>query len=400
VDAMDADARRGAPEPRARIAHIITRLSKGGAQENTFHTVRLADRSRYEVDLISGPTSGHEGSIEAAVTAAGIEILREPSLVRAPAPAHDYLALRGLTKKLREGRYDLVHTHTSKAGFLGRLAAERAGIRHVVHTPHGNIFDGYFNPVITRLYVWMERHAARRTSRIIELTEGGIEAHLAEGIGQREQFRVVFSGIDTAPYDDAIARRQETRAALGIADDALLIGGVGRLAPVKGFGHFAAMAHALRRTDARLQFIHAGEGEEAAAVRQEARGSVQFLGPRDDIPDVMAALDILVVPSLNEGMGRVILEAGAAALPVVATRVGGIPDIVDDGETGLLVAPRSVDELVSAVRSLVHSPERRRLLGATARAKVVPHYSLSTMVQRIETIYEELLYEKPPNRRR
>lgn len=385
---------------RRRIAHIITRLSKGGAQENTFHTVRLADRARYEVDLISGPTPGHEGSIETAVEAAGIAIQREPCLVRAPLPFHDLLALRGLTQKLREGRYDLVHTHTSKAGFLGRLAAERAGIRHVVHTPHGNIFDGYFNAAITRMYVWMERHAARRTSRIIELTEGGIEAHLAEGIGQREQFRVVFSGIDTAPYEAALARRAATRAALGIAEDTVLIGGVGRLAPVKGFTYFAALARTLKATDPDLYFVHAGEGEEAAHVQNEAGDAVQFLGPCDDIPELMAALDVLVVPSLNEGMGRVILEAGAAAVPVVATRVGGIPDIVDDGETGLLVAPRSVDELVSAVRSLVHSPERRRLMGATARAKVVPHYSLAAMVQRIEAIYEELLHEKPPDPRR
>jgi glycosyltransferase involved in cell wall biosynthesis len=382
-----------------RIAHIITRLSAGGAQENTLHTVRLADRSRYTVDLISGPSGGDEGSIEDAVRAAGIEIIREPCLVRAPAPHLDLIALRGLIRKLRVGKYDLVHTHMSKAGFLGRLAAERAGIRHVVHTPHGNIFDGYFNPALTRLYVWMERHAARRTSRIIELTPGGIEAHLAEGIGQRDQFRVVFSGIDVAPYEEAIARRDETRAALGIEAGEILVGGVGRLAPVKGFGYFVELARKLTAELPTLRFVHAGEGEEAERLAREAAGTVTFLGPRDDIPRLMAAFDILVVPSLNEGMGRVILEAGAAGTPVVATRVGGIPDIVDDGETGLLVPPRSAAELATAVQRLVHSPERRRLMGATARAKVVPHFSLETMVQRIEAIYEELLHANTPDPR-
>lgn len=385
---------------RARIAHIITRLSKGGAQENTFHTVRLADRARFEVDLISGHASGDEGSMEATVRSAGIEIIREPHLVRAPAPLRDLLALRGLTRTLRDGRYDLVHTHTSKAGFLGRLAAERAGIRHVLHTSHGNVFDGYFNAPLTRLFVWMERHAARRTSRIIELTPGGIEAHLAEGIGQREQYSVVFSGIDTAPFDAAIARRAETRAALGVADTEILVGGVGRLAPVKGFTYFTALARELQSERPALRFVHAGGGEEQGRLQREAAGAVQFLGMRQDIPDLMAAFDILVVPSLNEGMGRVILEAGAAAVPVVASRVGGIPDIVDDGETGLLVAPRSVAELATAVRTLVHSPERRRLMGATARAKVVPHFSLAAMVQRIEAIYEELLHANTPDPRR
>lgn len=385
---------------RYRIAHIITRLSLGGAQENTFHTVRLADQARFDVDLISGPTLGHEGSIEDAVKAAGISIIREPHLVRSPMPHRDWLALRGLTRKLIEGRYDLVHTHTSKAGFLGRLAAERAGIRRVVHTPHGNVFHGYFNGPVTRLYVWMERHAARRTSRIIELTEGGVKEHFAEGIGQREQFRVVFSGIDTAPYEGAIARRGETRAFLGIADTQIAIGGVGRLEAVKGFHYFVEMARQLHGQSSELTFFIAGDGAQAEQLKRKARDlPIRFLARRSDVPDLMAAFDVLVVPSINEGMGRVILEAGAAGIPVVASRVGGIPDIVDHGETGLLVEPRSPDELACAVLALVHSPERRCLMGAAARAKVVPHFSLETMVQRIEAIYEELLHENAPDPR-
>ncbi len=382
--------------PPIRVAHIITRLSKGGAQENTFHTVRLADKTRYEVDLISGPTHGHEGSIEPNIETADISIIREPTLIRAPSPPHDYLALRGLTKKLRDGHYDLVHTHTSKAGILGRLAAERAGIRHVVHTPHGNVFHGYFNRPLTRAFVWMERHAARRTHRIIELTQGGIEEHLAEGIGQREQYRVVFSGIDTTPYSDAIARREQTRRKLGIADDEILVGGVGRLEPVKGFTYFVAMAQQLKAMGEKFRFVLVGEGALTVTLQQqvaEAGVSIEFLGLRHDVPALMAALDMLVVPSINEGMGRVILEAGAAETPVVATRVGGIPDVVDDGETGLLVPPRNPNALAAALLELSRSPERRRLMGATARAKIVPHYSLESMVQRIESIYEELLNE-------
>jgi glycosyltransferase involved in cell wall biosynthesis len=381
-----------------RIAHIITRLSKGGAQENTFHTVRLADRSRYEVDLISGPTHGHEGSIEPQIYDAGIPILREAALVRAPSPPHDYLALRGLTRKLQAGRYDLVHTHTSKAGFLGRLAAERAGIKHVVHTPHGNVFHGYFSAPVTRFFVWMERHAARRTNRIIELTTGGIEEHLAEGIGQREQYRVVFSGIDTAPFSDAIERRMETRQSLNIAEDEICVGGVGRLEPVKGFTYFVDMARQLNLDTQGVRFLVAGDGAQSEALRRqadEAGVAIQFLGLRHDVPALMAAVDIAVVPSINEGMGRVILEAGAAGTPVVASRVGGIPDVVDEAETGLLVPPRSPEALAGAVRALIESPERRRLMGATARAKVVPHYSLESMVHQIETIYEELLHAKP-----
>jgi len=398
--------------PKIRVAHIITRLCKGGAQENTFHTVRLHNRKRFEVDLIAGHAHGPEGSIEEAVRAAGIEIQREPWLVRNPAPLRDLLTLHRLTERLHRGRYDIVHTHTSKAGWLGRIAAHRAGVPLVVHTPHGNIFDGYFPAPVTRAFVWMERHAARRTHRIIELTPGGIEEHLAEGIGQREQYRVIFSGIDVSPYADAIAHRAATRAALlpvvaGSPDPAtcpseglLLFGAVGRLEPVKGFTHFIDAAHRVAAVLPNAHFILAGDGSQRAALERQAAPlgeRFQFLGLRHDIPSLMAAFDILVVPSLNEGMGRVLLEAGAAAVPVVASRVGGIPDVVDDGETGLLVPPKDAAALADALLELAAQPERRRLMGDTARAKVVPAYSLEEMVRQIEALYEELLDEKARN---
>jgi glycosyltransferase involved in cell wall biosynthesis len=385
------------PMSKIRVAHVITRLCKGGAQENTFHTVRLADTERFEVDLISGPTHGREGSIEAAIGAAGIPILREPFLTRNPAPLRDWITLRRLTRRFREGRYDIVHTHMSKAGFLGRLAAERAGVPIVIHTPHGNVFHGYFHPALTRLFVWMERHGARRTDRIIELTKGGIEEHLAEGIGRREQFSVVFSGIDVAPYENAFARREATRQALGVGAGELLVGGVGRLEPVKGFIHFIEAAHTISAELPHCRFALVGDGALADVLRRESEALGErfvFTGLREDMPDLMAAMDVLVVPSINEGMGRVLLEAGAAGVPVVASRVGGIPDIVDEGETGILVTPRDGEAIAAALRELLAAPERRKLMGATARAKVVPHYSLETMVRHIEALYEERLNEK------
>lgn len=388
---------------KIRVAHVITRLCKGGAQENTFHSVRLADRNRFEVDLIAGPVPRGEASIEEAILAAGVPILREPWLLRAPAPLRDLLTLRRLTRRFQQARYDIVHTHTSKAGFLGRIAAERAGVPMVVHTPHGNIFHGYFSQVSTRMFVWMERHAARRTDRIIELTSGGIAEHLAEGIGQREQYEVIFSGIDTHPFDAAMARRDATRAALGITPQELLVGGVGRLEPVKGFTYFVEAARLLAGAEPSARFVLAGHGALERDLRAQAAplgDRFRFLGLREDVPDLMAALDVLVVPSINEGMGRVLLEAGAAGVPVVASRVGGIPDVVDDGETGLLTPPRDAAAVAAAVRELLEAPERRRLMGMTARAKVVPHYSLESMVARLEALYEELIDAKTLDPRR
>ncbi len=382
---------------RFRVAHVITRLCKGGAQENTFHTVRLGNQERFESHLIAGYAGGPEGSIEDAVRAAGIDIIREPALVRNAAPMRDTLALMRLTRLFKRNRYDIVHTHTSKAGFLGRLAAERAGVPIVVHTPHGNIFQGYFSKLQTLMFIWMERHAARRTDRIIELTAGGIEEHLAQDIGQREQYRVIYSGIDFAPYETALRKREETRLALGATPDTYLVGGVGRLERVKGFAYFVQAARLIADKAPQARFFIAGQGSLEDALRGEASSVAerfQFLGLREDVPDLMAAMDLIVVPSLNEGMGRVLLEAAAAATPAVASNVGGIPDIVVDGGTGVLVPSRDASALAEAVISLAKDAERRRGMGELARAMAVPAYSIEHMVEQIEMLYEELIAEK------
>ena len=384
-----------------RVAHVITRLCKGGAQENTFHTVRLANRSRFEADLISGPTDGHEGNIENAIAQAGIRIIRVPELVRQVSPWKDWIALKRLTDLFRRNRYDIVHTHTSKAGFLGRLAAERAHIPIVVHTPHGNVFQGYFSKPLTRLFVSMERHAAKRTDRIIELTSGGIEEHLAEGIGRRDQYVSIFSGIDLAPFETARPRRAETRQALGIPPDAFLVGGVGRLEPVKGFAYFVSAAQAIAERIPHARFIVAGQGSLDRELRAQASGlrdRFAWLGLREDVPDLMAALDVFVLPSINEGMGRVLLEAGAAGTPVVASRVGGVPDVVRDGETGILVPSRDPHAIAEAVCALACDADRRRTMGAAAHAMVVPAFGLDRMVQRVEALYEELTQESEDRR--
>ncbi len=382
---------------KIRVAHVITRLCNGGAQENTFHSVRLANRDRFEVDLISGPANGHEGSMEDAIERSGVAIRREPSLMRDISPANDLRALNGLTRRFKKERYDIVHTHTSKAGVLGRLAAKRAGTPIVVHTPHGNIFDGYFSPWKTRLFVSAERAAAKCTDRLVELTAGGVDEYLAQGIGTRAQYAVIFSGIDLSPYEQAIASREATRAALGVGPDDFLVGGVGRLEPVKGFTYFIAAAERIAESAGDLRFVHAGQGALEQELRSQAGplgGRMQFLGRRNDVPQLMAAMDVLVVPSLNEGMGRVVLEAGAAGTAVIASKVGGIPDIVRDNVTGLLVRAESPADIAEAVLGLRADRAKLRAMGEAARDYVAPAFGLDRMVMRIESLYEELIEEK------
>ena len=381
---------------RIRVAHVITRLCQGGAQENTFHTVRLANRERFYVDLISGPTDGSEGTIEPAVTTAGIEIIRVPHLVRNANLLWDWRAYRELLRLFRAKKYDIVHTHTSKAGYLGRLAAARASVPIVVHTPHGHVFFGYFNSLLTQVFTQLERHAARKTDRLIALTPRGIVEHLAQGVGTRAQWTAVFSGIDLAPFETATARREQTRAALGVAPNELLVGAVGRLEPIKGITYFVAAARMIAASVPIVRFIIAGDGALRSTLEAQAAGvglAIQFLGLRRDVPDLMAAMDLCVVPSLNEGMGRVVIEAAAAGTPVVASRVGGVPDVVRDGETGLLVPPGDSKAIAAACSMLLNDSERRRRMALAARAHAAS-YSLDHMVARIEVLYETLIQEK------
>lgn len=382
---------------RVRVAHVITRLCAGGAQENTFHSVRLADMARFAVDLISGPTRGREGSIEDAVRAAGIDLIREPRLLRQVAPVHDLRALRSLTHLFRTERYHIVHTHTSKAGFVGRLAAARAGVPIIIHTPHGNIFDGYFSPTVTGIFIRMERYAAHKTTRIISLTPEGRAEDLRRGIGEPSQYTTIFSGVDFAPFEQAVARRYQTRRALGLQNGEFLVGGVGRLEPVKGFAYFVKAAHRIAEAIPQARFILAGNGSQYADLVAQfgaVRDRFLMLGLRADVPDLMAAMDVFVLPSLNEGMGRVLLEASAAHTPSVASNVGGVPSILRHAESGWLVPPRDAQAIAEAVIALARDPVRCRALAEAARAAVVPAYSIERMVERIEALYEELLKEK------
>ena len=383
--------------PKYRVAHVITRLCRGGAQENTFHTVRLADTDRFEVDLISGPTSGPEGSIETVVRGAGIEILREPALVRNVAPFQDWRAIRGLARLFRARRYHIVHTHTSKAGFAGRLAAARTGIPVVVHTPHGHVFDGYFPAPLTRAFVRLERYAAARSDALIALTSRGMQDHLDQRIGRPEQWHVIFSGIDLSRSEAALAARADMRRALGVPDDGLLVGVVGRLEPVKGITYFVEAARLIADPVAEARFVVVGDGSlhrDLCAQAVPLGDRIVFLGLRDDAVHVMAAMDVLVLPSINEGMGRVLLEAGSVGVPVVATRVGGVPDVVQEGRTGLLVPPRDPAAIAEALGRLAGNREMRTRLGLEARRFIVPDFSMESMVRRIEALYERLIEEK------
>lgn len=380
-----------AGEPR--ILHVITRLDRGGSATNTLLTVAGLARP-FRPTLVFGRTA--ELPPLARQVAERVETVELPVLVRNPSPVHDLRALVALYRLMRQGAFDLVHTHTSKAGVLGRAAARLAGVRRIVHTPHGHYFHGgYAGPAMIRLFVRLERWAARFTDRLVALTDQEARDHLRLGIGTPAQFATIPSGVELAAFEKPAEPPATVRAALGLPPHAGLIGSVGRLEPVKGHRY---LVDAFARLAPRFPELHLaliGDGPlfaelRARAQRQGVAERVRFLGWRDDTPVLLHALDLFVFPSLNEGMGRALVEAMAAGRPIVASRAGGIPEVLAEGEAGLLVEPADALDLARGIETLLRDPGLRTGLGEAGRRRA-HHYGLDVMGERLAALYRELL---------
>ncbi len=382
-----------------KVLHIITRLDRGGSSENTLLTaVGLRERG-YEVVVVAGPGTGHRAPTERKAHSCGVEIKGLAELVREISPLKDIFAFIKLFFLIRRGRYQIVHTHSSKGGILGRWAAWLAGAPIIIHTPHGHVFYGYFGPLLSRVFLWLEWASARMTRKIISLTDLERDEHVRFGVGRREQFVTIASGVELGRFtsvgqEEALRAKEE----LALPSHAPLIGSVGRLEPIKGYRYFLEAAALVLRSYPEAYFLLAGDGRERSELsdRAQALGIGErfcLLGWRDDVPSLLKAMDLFVIPSLNEGMGRSAVEAMAAGLPVVASRVGSLPEVVAHGDTGLLVPPADPEALASAILSLLKDPRGRRAMGERARAAVDP-YSVEIMVERIEALYRELLREK------
>lgn len=402
-----------------RILHIITRMVRGGAQENTLASVRGINGRGIESSLATGPAIGPEGSLEEECLAAGIRMLRVPELTREISPWYDLIAVRRLTALCRKELPHIVHTHTSKAGIIGRIAARRAGVPVVVHTPHGHVFHSYGGRLKTRAFVALEQYAAAYADRLVALTASERREHLELGIGGPDQWSVVHSGIDFRAFEQSLAERERVRHELGIAPKATVIGAVGRLVPVKGHRYLIEAFAKIKSEHPTAELLIVGDGE----LRQElltlarslglevrsswqdedgvaagkpifAGGRVHFVGLRRDVHRLLTAMDIFACPSLNEGMGRVLVEAMAMELPCVASRVSGVPDVVRDGQTGVLVPPSDPEALASVLVALANEPERARAMGRCGRRFVVPAMSERVMIEKLHDLYRMSLSEK------
>lgn len=381
---------------RARVLRVITRLNIGGPAIHAALLASRLDRERFETLLVAGREGPAEGSMwELGRLDPGLRITVVPALGRDLSPARDLRALASVIAIARAYRPHIVHTHLAKAGFVGRIAGRLAGARAVLHTYHGSVFRGYFGERESALYLAIERALGWLSSRVIAITPRQRQDLVALGVAPAEKIVTIPLGLDLEPFRRETGRG-EARAALGLPPDGPLVGIVARLVPVKDVATFLrAFALARERVPGVRAFV-VGDGEERAALERLSGelglgASCRFVGWRADMPNVYAAADVVALSSLNEGSPVSLIEAMAAGRPVVATAVGGVPDVVRDGETGSLVPPRDPAALAAAMTELLLDGELARRYGEHGRAAAYPRFDASRLVSDIERLYDELL---------
>jgi len=382
---------------RLRICHIITRMIVGGAQENTLLSMRGLLEKGHAVTLITGPSEGPEGQLLATMPLPGLQIHEEPLLRRRLAPLADWQALRALTAYLRRQDFDVVHTHSSKAGILGRLAAWRAEVPLVVHTVHGQAFHAYQCWWRNQLYITAERLAARRCHRIFAVAQAMIDQCVAARVAPASMYEVVYSGMELEPYLNAQADLQ-LRRQLGIDDDAIVIGKVARLFELKGHDLLVAAAADVVQAYPKVRFLLVGDGMLRAELERAfaARGiadKVIFAGlvPPALVPRYMALMDILVHLSLREGLPRTVVQALASAVPAVAFDLDGTPEVIIDGKTGRLCPPQDALAVRDALLELIGDPQLRQQMGSCGRDLVRQKFEWRMMADHLENAYQEAL---------
>jgi len=376
-----------------RVLHVITRMNVGGAQENTMLSCALVDRGRFPSTLLTGPETGGQGSLLDECRERGVTVAIEPDLVRAPHPIRDLRAIGRLARLMREGHFDVVHTHTSKAGIVGRWAARRARVPVVIHTAHGWAFTRRDAPLVRSTWVALEKHFARGCDAIVVVGREDQDLALSLGVGGPAQYRLIRSGVELETYRDCPLTKLEARAALGLKPGSFVVGSVGRLSRQKAPLDLLAAFAELQRQHPESELVLVGEGplreSVERAVGEAGLGArVRLLGLRRDIAGVLRALDVFALASLWEGLPRVVPQAMAAGLPVVATRVGGIGDAVRDGETGWLVPPGDPHGLAARLLELARSPERASAFGRRASERV-EEFSARRMADALAALYEE-----------
>jgi glycosyltransferase involved in cell wall biosynthesis len=385
-----------------KIAHIITRLIVGGAQENTIFTVEGLKKKGYTVDLISGHTTGPEGSLVKRIKQADIPLFINSSITRNINPFYDIPAFLKLLFFLKKRHYDIVHTHSAKAGILGRIAAGIVSRKTIViHTVHGLSFHDYQSNLRNSFYIFAERLAAKFTDHFICVGNVMKEKCLNADIGKKAQYSVIYSGFKIKPYLEASSKRRQERERLGIKPEEKVIGMIGRLFPLKGQNYLMRAFCEIVKTFPESKLLLIGDGIlrknlENYAKKEGLEKKVIFTGlvPPQKIPDLVAAMDILAHTSLREGLPKAVAQGFAGGKPVVGFDVDGTRELVKEGITGFLIPPRNVKHLKEKLLFLLQNSEIACKMGNRGRKIVEEFFPVEKMVEEIEKIYLQLTEKK------
>ena len=357
----------------------------GGAQENTLLSARGAVEAGHDVTLVTGPSPGPEGELLKKVSCPGLKIVECPWLVREISPVKDFKAYRFLKKLFREERYDVVHTHSSKAGVVGRFAGKAAKIPLVVHTIHGLAFHRYEKPWKNFLYILSERAAARCGRRIYAVAQAMIDQSLAAGIGKPEMYKVVYSGMELEPFLTS-SPDPELRKSLGIPENAFVFATLARLYPLTGYEDFItlAMEQAMERPE--VHYLIIGDGIMTEEIKRNIaeknltdRFSFAGLVPPGEVYRYLALSNTLVHFSLREGLPRAAVQSLASGKPVIAYALDGTPEVVISGKTGWLLTPSSPADAKNAMTDAVDHPEKTGKLGKAGRELVASRFGWKQM---------------------
>jgi glycosyltransferase involved in cell wall biosynthesis len=388
---------------KIKVLHLITHLGFGGAQDNTLLTVKGHSRQRYEVHLAAGQDYTDWVARGRAYADA---FFLFPDLCRSAQLQADMRALNQLTDFLRKHQYHIVHTHSAKAGTLGRIAARRAKVPVIVHTfhsfgwqvartAHTRPWQVYTSSIKEWFYILLERYAASLSDGLITVSELNKQEAININLAPPEKFTTIYSGIDLNRFKVNVERIKMCHS-LGLSPNQPIIGTIGRLSTQKAPLDFVAAAKIVLQQKPNAQFIMVGDGPLASEVSQAIGDEprIKVFGYRDDVPEVLSVLNLFVLSSLWEGLGRALTEAMIMGVPVAATAVDGVPELVTHQQTGLLSPPGDPARLADNIIWLLDYPEEAQRMRQCARKRVVPTFSAERMVEQIEALYENLLVEK------
>ncbi|MFH0943848.1 MAG: glycosyltransferase family 4 protein [Planctomycetota bacterium] len=377
------------------VIHVITKLELGGAQQNTLDTCSLLDRRRFRVALLSGP----DGLLTSeAARIPDIDYRIVPSLSRPIRPVRDYHAFRCLRDHIRqiaaENGPPIVHTHSSKGGILGRLAARAADVSDVVHTIHGFGHPACSNLVTRQLALQAERHVSQHTRCFVAVSKANLERGRSLNLFRNSRVELIRSGFDLGRFRARIVDRAEARQRLGLEPESPLIGTVACFKPQKDLQTFVKTAGAMRSAIPDARFLIVGDGDSRPDLERMIgaaglRPAFSLLGWRRDVPEILPALDVFVLTSRWEGLPRSLVQAMACGIPVVSTSVDGVLDLVTHMETGLLARPGDHLGIARGISDLIRDEGLRHRLAANA-APLVDQFDLGTMIAKLEALYESL----------